>query len=112
MGDTIQIGSQVSLGRPAPREFGAKTTVAVTDVSTSVVPANPDRVGLIFSNSDTGKDCWVAINGQDPIAEQGLKVAKGATLLVDTSLPITGEIKAICKNAQSTDITFQEAVLI
>jgi len=93
-----------------PITFGPRTTVAVSDVSTSVVAANANRKGLLFSNDDTGKDCWIAVGGQDPVADVDFKVEKGATLLVDTSLPITGEIKAICRNAQTTNITFQEAV--
>jgi len=112
MGKTIQIGSEVSLAGPQPLKYGAKVTISVDDTVTNVVPANPDRLGLFFSNSATGKDCWIALEGEDPVAEKGILIAKGDTFIVNSSLPITGEIRAICKNGQNTEITFQEAELL
>lgn len=109
MGETIQIGSEVSLSGPSPREFGPRTEVAVDDTSTSVVPENLNRTGLLFHNIKSGEDCWVALEGEDPVAEEDLKVKKDSTFFVDDSLPITGEIKAICKNAKNTTIIYQEA---
>lgn len=86
--------------------FGARTPVNVTDVSTEVIPANAARKGAIINNED-GNDCWISF-GDDPVAEEDLKLAKKGSLIISGDLNTTQVINAICKGGKSTLLTYQE----
>lgn len=89
--------------------FSAVETQTATDVSTLIVAANPNRIGLLLTN-DGSRDCWLAIN-DDPVAQEGVLLASGSIFIMDISLVSTQEINAICRNNQSTLLSFQEATV-
>ena len=96
---------------PIPElKFSARTTVAVGATSTLVLSANINRRGGVINNEDLGVGtCWIAFEGEDPVANKDLELKSGATLILDNTLPITGEIRAICAAGQSTNLISQEA---
>lgn len=115
-GDDLQIDilltepQSVSLfgtGGGGPMVFAAIIQEAVTDVSTEVVPANVNRKGVIISNNND-KDCWIAF-GDDPVAEENVRLKKNETLVMSNGLVTTQAINAICKAGQSTTLSYQEA---
>jgi hypothetical protein len=90
--------------------WGARVQVVATDVSTEIVPANPERKALIVTNeAGVNKDCWIGI-GVIPVATQDMLLPNEATLEINSTNLTTQVVNAICKAHKSTTLTYQEAI--
>ena len=102
------VGFQIERGAPINTGTGqVPGTTTVTDVSTEIIPANPNRVALVMINVGNN-DVWFAYDEDAVLGEGPFLGRSGGSTALDSTFLSTGPVNGICRPGKTSDITFQE----
>lgn len=85
-----QVSGNITLGGSSY----SQDVATVTTASAELLPQNNDRRTLIIQNNSASGSVYVRLDGAAATAANGLKIAPGGSLVLDSNAP-TGQVNAI-----------------